>query len=190
MARRPRAALARAPARSRTMPPWRERGHEREQPRDEPPDVRALDVHTTSSPPLLPPPLAPAPHPVQRATTRVNTAFTACASAVGTQTKRSEHKQNAHTTTTPSLHRRNRRRLHPHHIQSSERRRASTPHGYVGALITAGSMFSSHKNTYAFGVRILRRCADAQLQQLATIVLRRFFCPWVLGNGRVTSTSP
>ena len=150
-ARRAHAALARAPARSRTIPPWRERGREREQSRDEPPDVRALDVHTTSSPPPLPPPLAPATHPVQRATTRVNTAFTACASAVGAQTKRSEHKQNAHTTTTPSLHRRHRRRSHPHRIQLSERRCAPTPHEYVGGLITAGSMFIPHTHMYHDG---------------------------------------
>ena len=37
-ARRAHAALARAPARSRTMSPWRERGRERGRPRDEPPD--------------------------------------------------------------------------------------------------------------------------------------------------------
>ena len=35
-ARRAHAALARAPARSRTMSPWRERGRERGRPRDEP----------------------------------------------------------------------------------------------------------------------------------------------------------
>ena len=37
-ARRARATLARAPVRSRTMSPWRERGRERGRPRDEPPD--------------------------------------------------------------------------------------------------------------------------------------------------------
>ena len=44
-ARRARATLARAPVRSRTMSPWRERGRERGRPRDEPPGVRALDIH-------------------------------------------------------------------------------------------------------------------------------------------------
>ena len=70
-ARRAHAALARAPARSRTMPPWRERGREREQPRDEPPDVRALDVHTT--PPLLLLPTTPTTTAPPQTTTTTHT---------------------------------------------------------------------------------------------------------------------
>ena len=70
-ARRARAALARAPARLRTMSPWRERGRERGRPRDEPPDVRALDIHTT--PPLLLLPTTPTTTAPPQTTTTTHT---------------------------------------------------------------------------------------------------------------------
>ena len=69
-ARRAHAALARAPAWSRTMSPWRERGRERGRPRDEPPDVRALDVIT---PPLLLLPTTPTTTAPPQTTTTTHT---------------------------------------------------------------------------------------------------------------------